>query len=82
MTSILCLPRPRLAEAARENPDAPSTWAAERRFLERVAFLARAMPELDLPPDPLLLVGAIDTLAVRRRLRRSSAGGPTRGPPC
>ncbi len=75
---------PRLAEAARENPGrALEMGREEEGFLERVVFLARAMPELGLPPDPhLLLVGAVDSLVAGKRsfadLRRADLGGALR----
>ncbi len=59
----------RLAEAARENlASALAIGREEEAFLERVAFLARAMPELGLEAGPESLLGAaIDALAVGKR---------------
>ncbi len=59
----------RLAEAARENlAKALAIGRGEEGFLDRVAFLARSMPELGLEADPeSLLAAAIDALVVGRR---------------
>jgi ATP-dependent helicase HrpB len=55
----------------------------EQGFLARVAFLASSMPELDLPPDPdLLLAGTLDSLVAGKRsfadLRRADLEGALR----
>jgi ATP-dependent helicase HrpB len=74
----------RLAEAARTNPGkALAIGRAEETLLERVAFLARAMPETGLQADPeSLLSAAIDPLAAGKRsfaeLRRADLAGALR----
>ena len=78
------LAAPRLAEAARQNPGhALDMGREEEGFLERVAFLAAAMPELALPPDPnSLLIDAVEMLAAGKRsfadLRRADLRGVLR----
>jgi ATP-dependent helicase HrpB len=74
----------RLAEAALENPaKALAMGRGEESFLERVAFLAGAMPELGLEAEPeLLLAGAVDALAAGKRsfaeLRRADLAAALR----
>jgi ATP-dependent helicase HrpB len=74
----------RLAEAARENPaSALAIGREEKAFLERVAFLATAMPALGLEACPESLLGAaIDALAVGKRsfaeLRKADLSGALR----
>ncbi len=70
-------------EARRDPARALSIGRDELAFLDRVRFLARAMPELGMPdPDGELLARAIDALAVGRRsfaeLRAADLGAALR----
>lgn len=73
-----------LAAAARRDPAAAAALDDDaRHLLDRLRFLARAMPELALPPADALLADAVEALCDGRRsfaeLRRADLGGALRG---